>query len=266
MYRRIAGSVAIVMVVFLTITGVVMFSGSRSVFATSVEITGDSQGIVIEPADRPLFTMNNMAPGDSGSSTITVRNEGEKSFTFSISAVKEGGDDILFDGLQIVAADADGAEVYSGPLSGLDGIGMGKVAAGGSEEYTFTVTFPQPSGNEYQGKTLSVKFVFTATGDSGGNGHHDSKDDKDRKEAQEDELIPVEEPEEIIPDLPEELEEPLVEEPIEIIPDAPVVPEVPADTEGELPRTGEFSPGIIHAAGLLLILAGLLLLRRQVAR
>lgn len=65
------------------------------------------------------------------------------------------------------------------------------------------------------------------------------------------------EPEEIIPDTPFEDEELLVEEPLEIFPAVP---------EGELPKTGEFPPGLIHAAGLLLILAGLLLLRRQVAR
>lgn len=259
MDKKIYGSVMVLLAVSLIVSGVVLVMSGGRVSASGIEIVGGDGAIRIDPSDRPLFTMNNMSPGDSQSSPLTVRNEGEKAFTFSVSAVKERGADLLFDGLILEVAGEDGTEYYRGPLSGLDGKEMGKVAGGGSKDYVFTITFPRETANEAQGATMSMKFVFTATGPSD-NEHHDSKDDKDRKDSEKDELIPIAEPEEIIPDLPEEIDEPLVEEPIEIIPDAPVVP------AGELPKTGEFPPGVIHAAGLLLILAGMFLLRKQFAR
>jgi len=263
MYRKIAGSVAIVLVVFLAITGVVMFSNVGSVFASSIEITGDSKDISIKPADRPLFTMDNMAPGDSESSTLTLTNARNSALTFTVSAVKESGDDILMEGLQIVVANADGEALYSGSLSGFNSVDLGAVASNRSKDFTFTMTFPQAAGDEYQGKTLSVKFVFTATGSSG-NEHQSGGNSNDGK-SKTDEVTEIIEPEEIVPDLPEEVEEPLVEEPLDIYPALPVLPEAPVDS-GELPKTGEFPPVVIHGVGLVIILAGLLLRRKEPVR
>lgn len=259
MINKNVGSVTVLLAVSLIVAGFVLLAGGRDVSASGLVIAGDSKGIRIEPSDRPLFTMNNMAPGDSQSAPLTVSNDGDAAFTCTVSAVKEGGADILFDGLLIAAAEADGTELYSGPLSGLNKTAMGKVTAGRSKGYIFTITFPKETANAAQGKTLSMKFVFTATGSSDGE-HHHSDDGGGDKYSKQDEVLEIEEPEEVFPDLPEETGAPYGEEPVETFPDVPAVP------EGELPKTGEFPPGVIHAAGLALILAGLILLRRQVAR
>jgi len=134
-------------------------------FASSnnLVIVGDHLGLSVTPSDSKLFDITNMYPGKEGVSTVTVENQGPAPFSLSITASKQGGDDILFDGLDIAVTEENGFSHYSGRMSGLNNLRIDKIfPAGKSEKYNFIVSFPEDSGNELQGKTLSVSFTFAA--------------------------------------------------------------------------------------------------------
>lgn len=131
-------------------------------FASGLVIIGDQLGLKHPPPDTKLFDINNMYPGKEETSTVAVENKGEAPFCLLVSAKKHAGDTILFDGLLIKATGEDGTVHYSGPLNGLYQKGLGTILAGEVKEFAFTISFPELAGNEQQGKTLAVKFVFLA--------------------------------------------------------------------------------------------------------
>lgn len=162
MYRRIAGIAAVTAVVLIVAVGIVLIKGSGWTFASNLEVIGDDMGLTVAPANTPLFTERNMAPGDKSSARLTVINEGQHDFSFTLSAEKESGDDSIYDALWIDVTGKDSTEYYSGPLGGLSDVDITRLGQGEDEELTLTVTFNQSAGNPLQGAAASVKFIFAA--------------------------------------------------------------------------------------------------------
>jgi hypothetical protein len=55
-------------------------------------------------------------------------------------------------------------KLYEGPLNGLQYFPLGTIASFQKTSLTFTVALPYETGNEFQGKTTSVAFDFSAIG------------------------------------------------------------------------------------------------------
>ncbi len=162
MYQKIAGSAAFIVMVLLIAVGMMLATETGWTFASELEIIGDDLGITVTPANTPLFTEQNMAPGDTSSATVTVSNKGRHDFSFTLSAEKESGDDSIYNVLWIDVTGRDLTEYYSGPLKDLADIDITRLARDEDEELTLTVTFDQSSGNLLQGASTSVKFIFAA--------------------------------------------------------------------------------------------------------
>ena len=125
-------------------------------YAAGFKVLADSSGIRII-SEEPVYSFDNMAPGDSADINLEVENESKESYSLAISAdVEEGSSEPLYETLSIAIIGEE--EKYSGPLSGLQKIDLGSFAAESTRNLSMTLTLPTDAGNELQG--LSVKIIF----------------------------------------------------------------------------------------------------------
>lgn len=155
-----------------------VFGDSTTV--SSNEFTTGTVDISLSPASA-LFTVSNMAPGDSTTASLAVSNLGSLDLRYAISASATNSDAKgLKDQLSLTIKTAgtscsafDGAELYTGDLDGTAGklVGDGAqgfnagdrtLAASGSETLCFRVSLPLSSGNSYQNATTTATFTFDA--------------------------------------------------------------------------------------------------------
>lgn len=144
---------------------VVFLIQPESAFAASITIVGDNLGISIVE-DSPLFTVENMAPGDKERSLLTIRNDGNAEFLFTIQSNMESGDESLFENLVVSVENDSGTVIYfNGPISEMDVARIGPIPPGGEKQMGLSVYFPSELGNEYQNLSLSIEFIFIAYAD-----------------------------------------------------------------------------------------------------
>ncbi|MFZ5643572.1 MAG: hypothetical protein ACOY46_08285 [Bacillota bacterium] len=132
--------------------------------ACTVSCIGSQFGIATDPPES-FLNMDNMAPGDRAADNLTVKNTGDHDFSYTVSASLQEGDQGFFNALLLDLSDSFGTVLYSGPISGLQNLDMGRIASRCQEVLTFSVTFPESSGNQLQNKRASLKFTFTARHD-----------------------------------------------------------------------------------------------------
>jgi hypothetical protein len=138
----------------------------RDTYAYGIQVNGGNLGIEVSPT-QALFSATNMAPGWQGSANLEVSNAGQEPFSYSLSAVLNSGDQTLLNVLMLQLQDKNGNTLYNGSMSNLQSLQLGTLNPGTNVGYTFTVLFSNSAGNQYQDKTGSVNFVFTAVSSSG---------------------------------------------------------------------------------------------------
>ncbi len=185
---KILKSLVIVLAMVAMVAGATssIFSDQDSVVGNTFS-TGTLNMVVNEGVNKPM-TVSSMKPGDSISGWFDAFNQGslEAEYWFYISNVV--GDDALRDALVIELKDGgytgacDGPSIYSGSLSALIGSsnqemtsdnnvhagstnGGDNIRAGWTQRICQTVTLPESTGNEAQGKTVTFDEVMYATQD-----------------------------------------------------------------------------------------------------
>lgn len=113
-----------------------------------------------------LFNLSNMAPGDTESKLLTVKNTGDTRFEYKVSSRKELGSDELFNLLSLQIKQGTNV-VANTKLNNLSNLRLGELGVGGYKEFDFVVYFPVDAGNEYQELSTTVAFDFIATADGG---------------------------------------------------------------------------------------------------
>lgn len=137
------------------------FVNSNFAKASSIGVTTNNTGISIDP-DGPLLNLSNMAPGDTKSSNITVRSNFKTAFSILISSAMEAGEEILFRNLIISVKNHDDTYTYyNGPLNNLKNIKLDSTKPSEDNRYIISVLFPTSCGNEFQGKTMVAKLIFS---------------------------------------------------------------------------------------------------------
>lgn len=136
---------------------------------TDLEIVGETTGLVLKPKGNDLFNLQNMNPGDSRQAAIMLRNNHEKSCDLWLRAEDVTTEEpSLFEVMKLTVS-YRGKPLYEGPVSGFAGdkeIYLGSFQPGEYGELTVIVGLPGPeTGNIYQGKRASVKWLFTARAD-----------------------------------------------------------------------------------------------------
>jgi len=125
------------------------------------------------PNGQPIFTFNNIAPGDSQTHTITVHNGDKTARTVSVKGVKTSGTGGLEGGMDIVISE-NGTDIYGGTSGtgektlaqffqdsqSTNGVELTSVEKNTSTSYIFTVTFDPQSGNQYQNTSITFDLQF----------------------------------------------------------------------------------------------------------
>ena len=121
------------------------------------------------PDGDPIFVVENMLPGDMEQRTVTVNNGASSQRPVGVRGVKT--DEIAsFAAILDFVISENGTDLYGGTSptgpktlqdffdvsGGPDGLFLSYIPGGGSTSYKFKATFPEGSGNEYQG----AKVVF----------------------------------------------------------------------------------------------------------
>lgn len=116
----------------------------------------------------PIFSINNMVPGDSSTRNITVTNGATSTRPVAIKGIASSSPNILANALEITISQ-NGTDLYGGSSptgsrtlsqfftesENIDGIFLSNLASNSSSTYTVLVKFKESAGNEYQSQTLS---------------------------------------------------------------------------------------------------------------
>jgi spore coat-associated protein N len=136
-------------------------TSTGNVFATGTIDFGD----LFEGEVTAFIGAENWAPGGEVEESLTVNNTGTLPFKYRVTAELDSGDEDLYD-LLGVRITRNGEEIYNGDFVGLTNLVLSDddgLAPGESDTLLFTVTFPSSAGDEYQGKSICIKFTFEAT-------------------------------------------------------------------------------------------------------
>lgn len=262
----------------LIILGLIFHSFPSQSYAEDLELIGKDIGLVIEPENTKLFDLSNLNPGDTKTAKLTIKNNYRNPFSLYMRAERMGelpgeGEVDLFDILTITVK-LRGEVIYEGPIKNfaVSSIYLGKFNPGSVKELIAEVHLPGPeTGNEYQGKSAEVKWIFIAESSSPPPDDDDDKPDKPGKPTEKPEEKPVEVPVEEVPEgepevpIEEPIEEP--EEPEEIVDvpegDVPIdKPDTPKD-KPKIPKTGELPTQIFYISGSILVVLGIYMNRKN---
>jgi len=246
----------IVLISFLLVAGYPAYA----VGEPQITNNGKEAGLVITAPLNPV-DISNLNPGDTKVSQLLLTNNGSDPFQMvSIRThILPGSENsprggALADILRLTIRDGNTIIVDNltfREAAALLNQTLGSMAVGEQKVLDFTVYFPgREAGNEYQGASFQVKWIFNIIidpsnpgepGDPGGPGDPADPGDPGNSDLiSEDEPTPLGSPEE--GDLDED----------EII----VVIEEKFPLGPAMPRTGEKSPMYFYAAGVLIALAG----------
>ena len=157
----------------LLIIALVISIFSISSYAGDLELIGKDLGLVIEPSNKKLFDLSNLNPGDTKEVEMTIKNQHSSYFELFMRAERIGsmprdGNPDLFKQLIITVYLGD-KEIYSGVMTDFatNNISLGRFKSKEIGKLRAVVHLPgKETGNEFQGESVDVKWIFIATMDT----------------------------------------------------------------------------------------------------
>jgi len=164
-------STKLIIALIVIVIAALVVAFSFSIFGSSSANPGNmaTSGIMEQDNSKEgqaILTVDKLLPGDSGTGTVSISNVGDADGVFSLEASNLNSDPADFAGLLtlVITDDADPSNpVYNQPLSDMTSVPLGTWGAGDKHDYTFTVTFAESAGNEFQDATATVDFSWGAT-------------------------------------------------------------------------------------------------------
>ena len=104
-------------------------------------------------------------PASPATGTVSITNVGDADGDFTLTAsnlVDTPPDPAFSSVLNLVILDGS-TEVYNGALNAISTVPLGTWAAGDQHDFTFTVTFTESAGNEFQDAMSELDFTWDAT-------------------------------------------------------------------------------------------------------
>jgi predicted ribosomally synthesized peptide with SipW-like signal peptide len=123
-------------------------TNSANMFTAGTVVIG------VDPAST-FATIENIAPGDSGSGTVTVSNDGSLELRYDITESLTGDLTAGANGLVVTIKDSNGNVIVPGDNNRV-------LAAGANEVLTVDWNLPLAAGNEYQAKGATLALTFDA--------------------------------------------------------------------------------------------------------
>jgi hypothetical protein len=146
------------------VAAVLSVGGARAYFTARTEmkdsiINAGTLEVSVEPTSAAL-TIDGLAPGETASRTIEVRNTGSVGFDAITTAAKKAGITDFWEALQCRAV-CDGVELYNGPLSAMR-TGPVRVPESGVARITYAISLPPEAGNDLQGDYVRASVYIDA--------------------------------------------------------------------------------------------------------
>ena len=167
----------IVLLLGLSVAGLGAGAFSLAIFTDTDASSGSFTAGTVDISTNPttLFTVTAMMPGDAGSATLTVANNGTGQLRYAMSTAATNADgkglrDQLALTIKAGACPGAGGNLYSGAISGAalgsnaqgPNAGDRTLNAGASEQLCFAWSLPLASGNAFQGAATTATFTFDA--------------------------------------------------------------------------------------------------------
>ncbi len=129
-----------------------------------LKIYFDGKNISMESETTDMsWNLNNILPGQSDTSSVTITNSGNRAATV-ITTISIEEDSGLLEMIDLKVTSKDGKVVYTGRYKDLETLSK-YLEVGESETYTVETTLNANAGNEYQNKQYKLKFNFKAVGE-----------------------------------------------------------------------------------------------------
>ncbi|MCK8114501.1 TasA family protein [Anaerosoma tenue] len=146
------------------IVAMLSIGGARAYFTAQTEvkdnmITAGTVLVSVEPTSAAL-TVEGLAPGETVSRTLEVRNTGSIACDAVTSAAKKAGITDFWNALQCRAT-CNGVELYAGPLSTLRTAPI-RLGAGQAADLDLAVSLPSEAGNDLQGDYVRASVYVDA--------------------------------------------------------------------------------------------------------
>lgn len=153
-----------ILVYAAVVAAVLSVGGARAYFTAQTEvkdsiITAGTVEISTEPTSAPL-TIDALAPGETISRTLEVRNTGSLGVDAITTAAKKAGITDFWNALQCRVS-CGGTELYAGPLATMRTSPV-RIGAGGSAVLTYAISLPADAGNDLQGDYVKASVYIDA--------------------------------------------------------------------------------------------------------
>lgn len=167
MKLKIIGPVLVILgVLFGCCTVIAMASGSPQQHTLDFEVKRADTGLWVELPEGPI-DVRNLAPAETENTYLILHNEGDYRLRCSLDIERVGGVLGFYRGqtgadlgeVLVMTIIRDGEVPYEVPLNEFEKLGLGLLAAGEQLRLDLKVHLPGSAGNEYQGASVSVKFV-----------------------------------------------------------------------------------------------------------
>lgn len=163
---------AIVSLIMAIAIAIPTIGGTQANFTAVTTNPGNlfSSAVLAITTDHPsgaFVSIGDLVPGDTITRSVTVQNGGSAPFTYMITASSVGGPETVLwknkvKGIQ-VAVSGGGGPIYSGPISGLQGVPTGITVPGGNTEVlTYVFSLPNSAGNAFQGQSQGIEIRYDA--------------------------------------------------------------------------------------------------------
>lgn len=151
-----------IVILTILIAFIVPLQSFAKSFDLNIKYDGKNISMESETPDTS-WTLSNLLPGQSDTSSVTIKNSGVETVTLEtqISIEENNG---LLDAIDLTVTNKAGTEVYTGKYTDLKTIEV-SLAPGATETYTVKTSMRVDAGNEYQNKQYKLRFNFVATAD-----------------------------------------------------------------------------------------------------
>lgn len=142
-------------------------AGTQGAGADPVRVFSSGPAVAVDASGGAQLSVGGLVPGTSRSAIIRLSNAGSGAASFVLATrlndqVRSGGV-ALSSVLELRVASPEGAVLYDGTLAGLRRLGLGRIDAGVTRAFRFTVTLPRNVGNAVEGSSLSAGFSWIAS-------------------------------------------------------------------------------------------------------
>ena len=139
--------------------------------SSTVRAVGDLTVVWSVPEGNPIFTVSNMAPGDSDEEDVQVTNDASSSRPVGIKANRTGGLGNLESVLNVVISEGT-TDLYGGTTgsktledffnesTSLEFIPLSDLGAGATTTYKIKVTFDSSAGNTFQNTSVIFDLII----------------------------------------------------------------------------------------------------------